>query len=99
MQLHLSVGVSAGVPVVEVRGEVDPLAADDLYEFVVTVIRQRGARLGMDLAGVTFMDPAGVAAMRRARRYARARGGDLDIVAGPDGAAALSSPPPMASIG
>ncbi|MEV1001691.1 STAS domain-containing protein [Nonomuraea sp. NPDC050202] len=88
MRLDLSVSLSAGAPVVCVGGEVDLLTADDLYEFLATVIRQRGPRLSVDLRRVTFMDSRGAAAVLRARRLARSLGGNLTLV-GPSAPAAL----------
>lgn len=80
MRLDLSVSMSAGAPVVGVGGEVDLLTADDLYEFLATVIRQRGPRLSVDLRRVTFLDSRGASAMLRARRLARSLGGNLAVV-------------------
>jgi anti-sigma B factor antagonist len=80
MRLALSVSMPAGAPVVGVAGEVDESTADDLYEFLATVIRQRGPHLGVDLDGVTSMDPHGVTALLRARRLAHSRGGDLTLL-------------------
>ncbi|AQZ63464.1 Anti-sigma F factor antagonist (spoIIAA-2); Anti-sigma B factor antagonist RsbV [[Actinomadura] parvosata subsp. kistnae] len=88
MRLDFSVSLSAGAPVVGVDGEVDLLTADDLYEFLATVIRQRGPRLSVDLRRVTFMDSRGATAMLRARRLARSLGGNLTLV-GPSAPAAL----------
>ncbi|MEV0346999.1 STAS domain-containing protein [Nonomuraea sp. NPDC050680] len=88
MRLDLSVSLSAGAPVVGVDGEVDLLTADDLYEFLATMIRQRGPRLSVDLRRVTFMDSRGAAAVLRARRLTRSLGGNLTLVC-PSAPAAL----------
>ncbi|WP_052423739.1 STAS domain-containing protein [Nonomuraea candida] len=88
MRLDLNVSLSAGAPVVGVAGEVDLLTADDLYEFLATVIRQRGPRLSVDLRRVTFMDSRGATALLRARRLARSLGGNLTLF-GPSAPAAL----------
>ncbi|MFB4284583.1 MULTISPECIES: STAS domain-containing protein [unclassified Nonomuraea] len=88
MRLDLSVSMSAGTPVVGVDGDVDLLTADDLYEFLATVIHQRGPRLSVDLRRVSLMDSRGAAALLRARRLARSLGGNLTLI-GPNAPAAL----------
>ncbi|MEV5496644.1 STAS domain-containing protein [Nonomuraea fuscirosea] len=88
MRLDLSVSMSAGAPVVSIGGEADLLVADDLYEFLATVISQRGPRLSVDLRRVTFMDSSGASALLSARRLARSLGGSLTLI-GPSAPAAL----------
>lgn len=81
MKLELKVSMPDGAVVVGVRGDIDRFTADDLYEFLATVIRQRGPRLCVDLAEVSLMHPTGVTALLRARELARSHGGDLTVAA------------------
>jgi anti-sigma B factor antagonist len=68
----LCVSVSSGQPpVVAICGEIDIQSAPALREELLRVIRRCGPRVAIDLAGVTFLDCAGVnvllAILRRAR--------------------------------
>jgi anti-sigma B factor antagonist len=47
---------------------------------LVDLIRQQGARLALDLAGVTFIDCAGINALLAARRRAQLEGGSLRVL-------------------
>lgn len=74
MDLH--VDVLSTVPlVVGVSGEIDMASAPKLHEELVSTVRRHGARLALDLGGVTFMDCAGINALLAARRHARLEGG------------------------
>ncbi len=61
--------------VVGVTGEIDIASAPKLREELLGALRRHGARLALDLDGVTFMDCAGIKALMAARRHARLDGG------------------------
>ena len=72
----LQVHVLSAVPlVVGVSGEIDIASAPKLREELLGALRRHGARLALDLGGVTFMDCAGVNVLLAARRHARLEGG------------------------
>ena len=72
----LRVGIRPGAPpVVEVRGEIDIQSAPQLRDELLQVVRRHGPQLALDLAGVTFLDCAGVNVLLAARRRARLEGG------------------------
>lgn len=50
-------------PVVEISGEIDIQCAPRLQEELLRLIRRRGPQLPLDLAGVTFLDCAGINAL------------------------------------
>ena len=72
--LHVDV-LSTAPLVVAVTGEIDIASAPKLREELLGALRRHGARLALDLDGVTFMDCAGVNALLAARRHARLDGG------------------------
>ena len=61
--------------VVGVSGEIDIASAAKLREELLGALRRYGARLDLDLGGVTFMDCAGINVLLAARRHARLEGG------------------------
>ena len=61
--------------VVGVSGEIDIASAPKLRDELLSAVRRHGARLALDLGGVTFMDCAGINALLAARRHARLEGG------------------------
>src|SRR6202044_1186265 len=72
----LRVDVLSTAPlVVAVSGEIDIASAPKLREELLGALRRHGARLALDLGGVTFMDCAGVNVLLAARRHARLEGG------------------------
>ena len=72
----LRVDVLSTAPlVVAVSGEIDIASAPKLREELLSALRRHGARLALDLRGVTFMDCAGVNVLLAARRHARLDGG------------------------
>ena len=76
----LQVDVLSTVPlVVAVSGEIDIASAPKLREELVSAVRRHGARLALDLGGVTFMDCAGINALLAARRHARLEGGWIRV--------------------
>lgn len=54
--------------VVEIRGEIDIQSAPGLRDELPRVIRRCGPELALDLAGVTFMDGAGLNVLLATRR-------------------------------
>jgi len=76
----LQVDVLSTVPlVVAVSGEIDIASAPKLREELLSAVRRHGARLALDLGGVTFMDCAGINALLAARRHARLEGGWIRV--------------------
>ena len=72
--LHVDV-LSTAPLVVGVSGQIDIASAPKLREELLGALRLHGARLALDLGGVTFMDCAGINALLAARRHARLEGG------------------------
>ena len=78
---NLRVDVLSAAPlVVTVSGEIDIASATKLQEELLGVMRRCGARLALDLGGVTFMDCAGINALLATRRHARLEGGWVCVV-------------------
>src|SRR5215472_146330 len=72
----LQVDVLSTAPlVVKVSGEINIASGPKLREELLGVMRRHGARLALDLGGVTFMDCAGINVLLAARRRARLEGG------------------------
>ena len=72
----LRVGIRPGAPpVVEICGEIDIQSAPQLRDELLRVVRRHGPQLALDLAGVTFLDCAGVNVLLATRRRARLEGG------------------------
>jgi anti-sigma B factor antagonist len=63
---------------VAVAGEVDAYTAPRMLAELLAAL-ETDARLTVDLAGVTFMDSQGLAALLRARQEAERRGGQLRL--------------------
>ncbi len=77
----LRVDVQSTAPlVVRVSGEIDIASGPKLREELLGVMRRHGARLALDLGGVTFMDCAGINALVAALRHARLAGGWVSVV-------------------
>jgi anti-sigma B factor antagonist len=77
----LRVAVCPGSPlVVEIRGEIDIQSAPGLRDELLRVIRRCGPRLDLDLAGVTFMDCAGLNVLLATRRRALLEEGSVRVV-------------------
>ena len=75
----LEISVRPG-PVVTIAGEIDIQSSPDLRDQLLRVLRQHGARLALDLAGVTFIDCAGINALLATRRRAQLEGGSLRVL-------------------
>jgi len=77
----LRVDVRAGVPTaVEICGEIDILSAPWLRDELLRVLKHHGPRIAVDLAGVTFMDCAGINVLLATLRQARLEGGWIRVV-------------------
>lgn len=77
----LQVDVLSTAPlVVKVSGEIDIASGPKLREELLGVMRRSGARLALDLSGVTFMDCAGINVLLAARRHARLKDGWVCVV-------------------
>jgi len=66
--------------VVEICGEIDIKSAPELRDDLLRVIRRYGPRLAIDLAGVRFMDCAGLNVLLATRRRARLEQGSVRVV-------------------
>jgi anti-sigma B factor antagonist len=75
----LDIGIRPG-PVVTISGEVDIYSGPQLRDQLLDVIRRHGARLALDLTGVTFIDCAGINVLLAARRRAHLEGGWLRVI-------------------
>lgn len=76
----LRVGIRPGAPpVVEVCGEIDIQSAPQLRDELLRLVRRHGPQLALDLAGVTFLDCAGVNVLLATRRRARLEGGWVQV--------------------
>jgi anti-sigma B factor antagonist len=77
----LRVTTFAGLsPVVEIHGEIDIFSAPGLRDELLRVIRRHGPQLALDLAGVTFIDCAGVNVLLATRRRAGLEDGSVDVI-------------------
>ena len=77
----LRVRVRPGVPlVVRVYGELDAESAPGLRDELLRIMRRHGSCLLLDLAGVSFLDCAGINVLLATRRRARLEGGWLRVV-------------------
>jgi len=77
----LRVAVRSHCPlVVEIRGEIDVQSAPGLRDELLRVIRRHGPQLALDLAGVTFMDCAGLNVLLATRRRAQLEEGSVRII-------------------
>jgi anti-sigma B factor antagonist len=77
----LGVAVCPGPPlIVEIRGEIDIQSAPGLRDELLGVIRRCGAELALDLAGVTFMDCAGLNVLLATRRQAQLAEGSVRVI-------------------
>ena len=77
----LRVSIRPGpLPVIEVHGEIDVWSGRQLRDQLLWVMSRHGARLALDLGGVTFIDCAGIGALLATRRRAELDGGSVRIV-------------------
>jgi anti-sigma B factor antagonist len=81
MGVTLSIRPGDGGTIVAISGEVDVCTEALLQQALLQIIRKRGARLMLDVSGVSFMDCAGLRALLATRRRAELRGGFLRLIA------------------
>lgn len=75
----LDVSIRPG-PLVTITGEIDIASGPQLRDQLLSVIRRQGARLTLDLSGVTFIDCAGINVLLAARRRALLEGGSMRVL-------------------
>lgn len=75
----LDVSIRPG-PLVAISGEIDIASGPQLRDQLLSVIRRQGARLTLDLSGVTFIDCAGINVLLAARRRALLEGGSMCVL-------------------
>jgi anti-sigma B factor antagonist len=68
--MRIATSTSDGVTLLEVTGEVDLANADQLRDAAIAALTPSGGTLRIDLAGVTFMDSMGLAALVMVYRHA-----------------------------
>jgi len=81
MNVTLCVRPGDGGTIVAISGEVDVCTEVPLQQALLRIIRERGARLMLDVSGVSFMDCAGLRALLATRRRAEMRGGCMRLIA------------------
>jgi anti-anti-sigma factor len=81
MGLTLSVRPAGDGIIVAVSGEVDVCTEDLLQRVLLRIMRERSARIFLDVSGVSFMDCAGLRALLTTRRRAELRGGCMRLIA------------------
>jgi anti-sigma B factor antagonist len=81
--MDVTLGVRPGDDgtVVAVSGEVDVCTEAPLQQPLLRIMREHGARLLLDVSGVSFMDCAGLRALLMTRRLAAMRGGSVCLIA------------------
>jgi len=80
--MDVTLGVRPGDDgtVVAVSGEVDVCMEAALQQALLRIMREHGARLLLDVSGVSFMDCAGLRALLTTRRRAELRGGFMRLI-------------------
>jgi anti-sigma B factor antagonist len=79
--MEIGISETAGATVVELSGELDGGAADELRQALSALLDRGRARLVVDLAGVPYVESRGLSALVTAMKRARALGGDLRLCA------------------
>ena len=77
--MNIEVVQSNDVTIVVPRGELDMAAAEPLREALGELVDKGRTRLVLDLAGVGYIDSAGIGALVSGLKRARAVGGDLRL--------------------
>ena len=81
MSVTLCIRPGDGATIVAISGEVDVGTEAQLQQSLLQIIRECGAKLILDVSGVSFMDCAGLRALLATRRRAEMRGGFLRLIA------------------
>jgi anti-sigma B factor antagonist len=81
MGLTLSVRPWDDGIIVAVSGEVDVCTEGPLQQVLLRIMRERSARVFLDVSGVSFMDCAGLRALLTTRRRTELRGGCMRLIA------------------
>jgi anti-sigma B factor antagonist len=81
MSVTLCVRPGDGGTIVAIGGEVDVCTEAPLQQSLLRIIRECGAKLMLDVSGVSFMDCAGLRALLATRRRAELRGGYVRLIA------------------
>ena len=81
MGVTLCVRPGDGGTIVAISGEVDVCTEAPLQQALLRIIRERSARLMLDVSGISFMDCAGLRALLTTRRRAELRGGFMRLIA------------------
>ena len=81
MDVTLCVRPGDGGIIVAVSGDVDVCTEAPVQQALLRIIRERGARLMVDVSGVSFMDCAGLRALLATRRRAELLGGFMRLIA------------------
>lgn len=79
--MELSVKPEGNVTVVEIRGSVDGLTADNLLQTLTEQIQIGRVKLVADCAGLDYTSSAGLRALLGSVKQARQKGGDLRLAA------------------
>jgi anti-sigma B factor antagonist len=70
--------------VLELRGDLDVVAATEAHKQMLARPLPVGGRLVLDLSGVTFMDSTGIRLILQAQEHARRHAAGLVVVRGPE---------------
>ncbi|MFY9932688.1 MAG: STAS domain-containing protein [Streptosporangiaceae bacterium] len=81
MSVRLCIRPGDGGTVVAISGEVDVCTEAPLQQSLLRIIRECGAKLMLDMSGVSFIDCAGLRALLLTRRRAEMRGVFLRLIA------------------
>jgi anti-sigma B factor antagonist len=81
MSVSLCIRPGNGGAIVAISGAVDVCTEASLQHSLLQVIRECGAKLMLDVSGVSFMDCAGLQALLATRRRAEMRDGFLRLIA------------------
>ena len=81
MSVRLCIRPGDGGTVVAISGEVDVCTEAPLQQSLLRIIRECGAKLMLDVSGVSFIDCAGLRALLLTRRRAEMRGGCMRLIA------------------
>ena len=80
--LDVEIQAHAGQAILVLHGELDMGTESQLHDVAVAQLAVQGvAKLGLDLAGITFLDSTGVTALLDLRKRANDRGIDMQILA------------------